>query len=105
MAQEEENSIQVFVGDEYFTVPITSTDQLIENVKQEVENKKGIAIDKQRLYHEGEPLQKTQTLLEGDILFVEDTRNPTKERNWAVDVYGNFNGSLAKVAVPVPYPY
>ena len=105
MALEEESNIQVFVGVDYSTsVPITSTDQLIKNVKEEVENKKGIAKDKQTLYYEGELLQERQALLEGDILFVEDADNPTEERNWTVDVYGNSNGSLFKVTVSVPYP-
>ena len=104
MALEEQSNIQVFVGVEYFTeVPITNTDQLIENVKNKVKNEKGIAIDKQRIYYEGKPLQERQALLEGDILFVEDPDSPTEERNWSVDVYGYSNGAVCKVTVSIPY--
>ena len=103
MALEEESNIQVFVGLDYsISVPITSTDQLIENVRDKVKNEKGIAIDKQTLYYEGEPLQERQEFREGDILFVEDADNPTTERDWSIVVCGDFDESPITVLVPYP---
>ena len=104
---QEETHFLVFGVNDSIRVPIVNADQLIENVKDKIENEKGIAKNKQRLYYEGEPLQDVlqggQEFRGRDILFVKNSDNPTQEMNWTVDVYGNSNGSLFKVTVSVPY--
>ena len=84
-----------------YSISVPITDQLIENVRDKVLNEKKIAKDKQRLYYEGEPLQRPE-FREGDILFVEDADNPTTERDWSIVVCGDFDESPITVLVPYP---
>lgn len=89
-------------------LPVSFT--TVNNIKEEVEQKTKIPKDKQIFYREGE----RDVLSSDDIpeflsmkphLFVEDTRNPTEETNWTVDVYGYTNDSPVKATILVHYPF
>ena len=68
-----------------------------------------VPVANQTLYHEGDvlpkgnPLKTCEFWKNGVILFVEDTRNPTTERDWSIVVCGDFDESPITVSVPFPF--